>query len=93
MVFNDVQIICSLFIGAVSNLGDQTTRNNKPERMRKEAVITQFWFSARHLPRKTDKNHEKIQNSRCPGRDSNRTPPEYKSEPLPLDAIFSVNNV
>lgn len=38
----------------------------------------------RHLPRGNEKNHEKYHYSQCPDRNSNRAPPEYKSEPLPV---------
>jgi hypothetical protein len=38
----------------------------------------------------TDKSQGKPQNSRWPGLDSNRAPPEYKSETLPLESVCSV---
>jgi hypothetical protein len=35
----------------------------------------------------TEDNHERTQDSRYPGRDCNRVPPEYKFEALPLKEL------
>jgi hypothetical protein len=58
---------------------DKMKMNNKLERMWKETVLSL------HLSGETDENYTKLsQDSRCSGQHMNRTPPEYKSEPLPL---------
>jgi hypothetical protein len=40
-----------------------------------------------NIPAETEGNHEKIIDSRCPGRDSNRAPQEHKSRVLPLHKL------
>jgi hypothetical protein len=52
---------------------------NESERMLKEAVVAQFKVPFRPLPGGFEKNYEKRED-RCPGRYSNRAPPEYKPE-------------
>jgi hypothetical protein len=40
---------------------------------------------SQNLPGRTEENTKYLsQESRCPGRDENRAPPEYKSEALPF---------
>lgn len=39
---------------------------------------------SRHLPGGNEEIHEQPQDNRCPSRDSNPPPPEYKSRQLPL---------
>jgi hypothetical protein len=57
--------------------------NSELERMRKGAVMASFNELFWHSSGMTEENHEKVsKNSQDPKRDSNRTPPEYKSEEL-----------
>lgn len=55
-----------------------------------EATVYLRHHSDIHLKElwKTTKNLTQV--SRCPGRDSNLSPPEYKLEALPLEQIWSV---
>jgi hypothetical protein len=43
--------------------------------------------------RKTTSTKDISQDSRCRGRDSNRSPPEYKAKALPLQPTFSVKDM
>jgi hypothetical protein len=38
-----------------------------------------FKFLSRHVPRRTEVNHEEAQDSQFPGRDLNPEPPEYEA--------------
>jgi hypothetical protein len=44
------------------------------ERIKKEEVVAKFEMLPTHLPLWTEENHEKPQDSRCSGRQSNRAP-------------------
>jgi hypothetical protein len=60
--------------------------NNSLRRIWKEAVVTLFEVKSQILLERTEENHEKLsQDSRCAGRDSNRTSPEYKPDMFPLE--------
>jgi hypothetical protein len=43
---------------------------------------------SQHFPGKTEESRKRPQDSRVPGRDSNRKPTEYKSRPLHLFGFF-----
>jgi hypothetical protein len=68
---------CGLFNGSVSSYSAEW------EGIWKEAAVTSFSVLSRHLPGGMRKNHEGPQESRCPGRDSNRAPRIAKSRALP----------
>jgi hypothetical protein len=51
-----------------------------PRIVAKFAVLSQYLYGA------TEKYHEKLQDSRCPGQNSNPRPPEYKLGLLLLTA-------
>jgi hypothetical protein len=46
---------------------------------------------SRKLPGRTEEHNEDPQDNQCPGRDSNRAPPEYVSRALPLDQPVRVS--
>jgi hypothetical protein len=50
------------------------------------------WANRGTIPGGTEGNHKKpSQDSRYPGRDLNRAPPEYQSRAVPLDQCFPRN--
>jgi hypothetical protein len=56
-----------------------------------EVVVTELNVLSRNLHGPTDKTTKNLnQDSQGPGRDTNRTPPEYKLEPLSLEPTWSV---
>jgi hypothetical protein len=70
--------------------------------MWKDVVVAKFKALSEHLPRGTEENYNKPQDSQCVICDSNQAPPKYKDksiiistiefkDPVPLDIIlFSV---
>jgi hypothetical protein len=65
--------------------------NNELEGIWKEMVCLTEILS-RNLPRVIEENHEQLHNNPCPGRDSNRAPPEYESQALPLERTRLTNS-
>jgi hypothetical protein len=63
--------------------------NDELKSIWKEAVLAYFKEPLRNYRGKTEENHILKQDSRCPNQDSKRDPPEYNSEVLPLEPIFS----
>jgi hypothetical protein len=51
--------------------------------------VVEFDILSTYLSRWTDRNHERRQDGRCTSRDSNRIPPEYKSEVSALELVFA----
>jgi hypothetical protein len=74
----DYSIVCGLFKDAASRSGYTQRRmigwliNNELEKDWKEAFMVLF----RNLPRGTEENHEKPQDSLSPGRELNSGPPK-----------------
>jgi hypothetical protein len=60
---------------------------NELERICKEAVVAYFRYHSGIFLDRLTKNHVKLQENRCPVRDSNQAPPEYKPEVLLLEPI------
>jgi hypothetical protein len=56
--------------------------NNELQRAWNDVAVTYLKVLARLLFQGTDENPENTLNGQCPSRDSNLTPPEYKSEAL-----------
>jgi hypothetical protein len=55
------------------------------EGIEKEAFVAKLRLYPGHLPKETEKDLEnRSQDSLCPGRDTNRAPPEYTCWLLPL---------
>jgi hypothetical protein len=63
--------------------------NNKLEKIRKKAVVTQFKIISQNVFGESGKTHDRHQGIPCPSRDSNRTHPTNKSEALLLEPPFS----
>jgi hypothetical protein len=63
--------------------------NNKLKRVWREVVVANLIDLSQHLSGGADRNHEKPQSEWSV---SNRTPPEYKSEILPLGGNYSLIN-
>jgi hypothetical protein len=55
-----------------------------------ETFVAYFKLIFRNLLLGADRNYEKPQDSRCTGRGSNWTPPEYKTDGLRPEAACSV---
>jgi hypothetical protein len=65
--------------------------NDELERMWKEAVVAYSKLPSWHFLGETGENEENHnQDSRCPARDSNQAPSEYKSDALPPHPTFPV---
>jgi hypothetical protein len=60
-------------------------KQDELERIWKEAVTLQSKYCSGICLELTEEIHEEPQNSRCPGRDSNRAPTKYKKKALSLD--------
>jgi hypothetical protein len=85
--------ICNLFNDAVSNSvypspNDCMIATNEFRKVWNEVVVAQFKILSQNLSRGNE-NHEKHENSRFRGRDSNRPPLKFKSLELPLAPISS----
>jgi hypothetical protein len=66
---------------------------NELERVGKEDLVTQFKMVSWNWPVGLRKNTRNLKyDGSCPDRDSNQTPPEYKSQPLQLHPTFSLQN-
>jgi hypothetical protein len=79
----------NVFNDAVSNSNDWIRVNNEL----KCGMNRNFKVPYRHLSGDVDKNHKSFsQYSRCPSRDSNRSPLENKSEELPLELTCSMSH-
>jgi hypothetical protein len=64
--------------------------NKKLEGMLKESAVAKFQLVPRNISGRTEENTKNLsQDSRCPVRNSNWAPPEYKSEASPLDPTCS----
>jgi hypothetical protein len=55
---------------------------NELEEIRKEAVTDYCMIFSQHSPGGNEENHETLQQSLHPGRDSNLTPSEYKTSKI-----------
>jgi hypothetical protein len=69
--------ICHLFNKATNG---RALVNNDSERMQKESVVVTLRHLSDHSPGGTKEYLRIGQDSRCPGRDWNSTPPQQKSE-------------
>jgi hypothetical protein len=59
--------------------------------MWKETVVTYFNSLFGYSSEGAEENHETLsQDGWCQGRDSNRSPPGYKSETVPHESVYSV---
>jgi hypothetical protein len=55
-----------------------------------EVAVTKFKILSRHLSGGAEEARENLcQNNECLSRDSNRTPPKYKSDALSLEPDYS----
>jgi hypothetical protein len=55
--------------------------------MWKEVILAKFKALSRHLPRVTEENYNKTQDSQCVSCDSNQAPPKYKEKSITISAI------
>jgi hypothetical protein len=69
---------------------DRVLANDELGRMMKKFWVTYFKVLSQHLYPASEEIHENIsQDSRCPGRDSNRVRFQYKQETLTLPTTLS----
>jgi hypothetical protein len=55
--------------------------------MWKEVVVAKFKALSKHLPRGTEENYNKPQDSQCVGCDSNQAPHKYKDKSSPFQPL------